>query len=614
MPTIRVGVQANSTSTGQIVDIDAGRANVSQLANTSAESIQYSTNFGSTWTTVAAGASVSVGDVTAKGFRVRRLNAGGYPLPIDVTFSPADAPILGTASEQAAFPSLVSKAGNSISSYTLGGSSITAYGNSPTYPTVTFADVAPGVVRMLGVKIAKVCRTGSLIRVQGAAVLERNQFRARIIAHDTSANMGWVEYETTGPYAPVSGTLELTILNELNQYPEDSKGYGVWALKELGNNWQCLGNFGIGGGDSEQCLAIFDQTHAVAKPKYVVHEISTNDIFARGWAAARSIAATLAIVNKIKGIAAVPVIFLIAPRGSGVTTTGGPTGGGTLKECMEVNSWAKSVLPGLGCIVIDPALTVSNGVTFANTSSTTFAQNANMLLDSVHDDRAGARAKGKALATVMRTLVAPPSSSIISSASEAAAAKSLFKNVALIASPGSAPPAGFSGSNLPEGVTVGRQGTGAGVISLVARTVAADGDAFGNNLVIAATGSANNDQVTVTFSVAGAQAAEAILNAALRLSVTGQANVRMVSTGAGFRYIAEDGLYYTKISPFMGNAGVGVLNDDITGPINFPALRNFAASESPPPTFDRVQIVVDVLFGGAGTATISMAHPSMLIS
>jgi hypothetical protein len=167
---------------------------------------------------------------------------------------------------------------------------------------------------------------------------------------------------------------------------------------------------------------------------------------------------------------------------------------------------------------------------------------------------------------------------------------------------------------LPEGVTVSRQGTGAGVISLVARTVAADGDAFGNNLVIAATGSANSDQVTVTFSVAGTQAAEAILNAALRLSVTGQANVRMVSTGAAFRYIAEDGLYYTKASGLMGNAGIGILNDDITGPICFPALRNFAASETPPPTFDRVQIVVDLLFGGAGTATISMAHPSMLIS
>jgi hypothetical protein len=509
---------------------------------------------------------------------------------------------------------LVSGAGNAIATYAMLGSSITAYGNSVSYPTVTFSDVAAGVVRMLGTKIAKVCRTGSLIRIQGSATPQYNQFQAKVLAHDTSAAMGWVEYATTGAYSPVVSSLELAVLNEVEQYPEDSKGYGNWALRELGRNWRCLGNFGIGGGDSEQLLSIFDATVRALRPKYLAHEISTNDIFARNWPASRSIAATLAIVNKAKDIGAVPIVFLIAPRGSGVTASGGATGGGTLKECMEVNAWAKSVLPGTGCIVIDPALTVSNGVTFANTSSTVFVQNANMLMDSVHDDRAGARAKGRALAAVLKPLIAPSSSQIITSASEAASAKSLFKNVALIASPGSAPPAGFTGANVPEGVTITRGGGGAGVVSLPARTVAVDGDAFGNNLVIAATGAANLDQVTVTFSISGAQAAEAVISAGIRLSVTGQANVRQVSAVAGIRYTAEDALYYTKTAPMMGNAGVGILNDDITGPINFPPLRNFAASESPPPTLDRVQIVVDVLFAGAGTATISMAHPSMLIS
>ncbi|MCV2423400.1 hypothetical protein LNV47_22690 [Paucibacter sp. DJ4R-1] len=510
--------------------------------------------------------------------------------------------------------SLVPGAGNAVRTYTMSGSSISAYCHNPLYPTVTFADVAPGVVRMSGTKIAKICRTGTLIRVQGEAVVQRNQFQARVLAHDTSATMGWVEYATTGPCSPVVSTLELTVLNEVEQHPDNSRGYGSWALKELGRAWRCLGNFGIGGGDSEQALALFDSTHGVLRPSFVVHEISTNDIFARGWAAARSIAATLAMVNKIKGIGAQPVIFLIAPRTTGVTTTGGATGGGTLKECIEVNAWAKSSLPALGCIVIDPALTVSNGVTFASSGSSTFAQSANMLLDNVHDDRAGARAKGRALAALIKPLMPLSSAQIITSPAEAAAAKSLFKNVALTAAPGSAPPAGFTGSNVPEGVSVTRAGGGAGAISLPARTVAVDGDAFGNNLVIAATGAANNDQVTITFAIAGAQAAEAVISAALRLSVTGQSNVRMVSAGAAIRYIAEDGLYYTKDVSLLNYAGPGVLNDDLTGPINFPALRNFAANESPPPTFDRVQIVVDVLFGGAGAANISMAHPSMLIS
>lgn len=510
--------------------------------------------------------------------------------------------------------SLVAWSSVSTETYALLGSSLTAYLNGPQYPTVTFANVGTDVVRMSGVKIAKTCRTGSLIRVQGATIPRYNQFQARITAHDTSAAMGWVEYQTTGAFSPVSGVLELTVLNEAEQYPDDAKGYGSWALKELGSAWRCLGNFGIGGGDSEQLLSIFDATVGALRPNYVLLEIPTNDIFARGWAASRSIDAVLTIVNKIKAINAKPIVWLIAPRTAGVTTTGGATGGGTLKECMQVNAWAKSVLPGLGCIVIDPASTVANGVTFANPASNVYAQNANMLFDGVHDDRAGARAKGRALIAAMKSLVPPPSSQIITTPAEAASAKSIFKNVALTASPGTAPPAGFTGSNIPDGVTVSRQGTGGGTVSLVARTVATDGDAFGNNFVIAATGAANNDQVTITFSISGTQPAEALLSAAISLSVTGQSNVRMCIASAAYRYIAEDGLYYTKSVPLMNGLGVGILNDDISGPINFPVLRNFAASESPPPTFDRVQIVVDVLFGGVGAATISMAHPSMLIS
>jgi hypothetical protein len=68
------------------MDFDGTQALVSQIANLSGESIQYSTDSGATWATVNAGATASVSlAVTAQSFRLRRGTAGGYLLAVDVT-------------------------------------------------------------------------------------------------------------------------------------------------------------------------------------------------------------------------------------------------------------------------------------------------------------------------------------------------------------------------------------------------------------------------------------------------------------------------------------------------------------------------------------------------
>lgn len=88
MPTIRVGVNASPTDArGQVVDIDTRAANVSLLANVGAEAISFSVDGGSNWTSVAASGTASPGLVMLDQFRVRRGLAGGYPVPIDVTFT-----------------------------------------------------------------------------------------------------------------------------------------------------------------------------------------------------------------------------------------------------------------------------------------------------------------------------------------------------------------------------------------------------------------------------------------------------------------------------------------------------------------------------------------------
>jgi len=84
MPIIRVGVQAPQGSSGQVVDLDGPRATISSIANVSAESIAYSLDGGSSWTTLLAGASGGGATVNGGMLRLRKVASGGYPATVDV--------------------------------------------------------------------------------------------------------------------------------------------------------------------------------------------------------------------------------------------------------------------------------------------------------------------------------------------------------------------------------------------------------------------------------------------------------------------------------------------------------------------------------------------------
>jgi hypothetical protein len=91
MTIIRVGVQAVSTSAGQVVDFDFGSVTITSLVNLSGVVVQYSTNSGGSWSSIAAGATAGVGLVVqASAFRLRLAVNGAYPAPVDVDFQPVE--------------------------------------------------------------------------------------------------------------------------------------------------------------------------------------------------------------------------------------------------------------------------------------------------------------------------------------------------------------------------------------------------------------------------------------------------------------------------------------------------------------------------------------------
>ncbi len=106
MAVIRVGVQAPAGSAGQTVDLDGPFATVSTIANLGAESIAYSIDGGSSWTTIAASGSASPGAAIASDrLRLRKVTAGAYPIAVDVT-----ATLTGQDDSAAALQALVSGA------------------------------------------------------------------------------------------------------------------------------------------------------------------------------------------------------------------------------------------------------------------------------------------------------------------------------------------------------------------------------------------------------------------------------------------------------------------------------------------------------------------------
>lgn len=85
MPNFQIVTNDGPTSAGDPISVKGEAVSNLSITNNTGESIQYSTNSGVTFTTLAAGSSANLGGGTPDQFRFRRANSGAYPLSIDAS-------------------------------------------------------------------------------------------------------------------------------------------------------------------------------------------------------------------------------------------------------------------------------------------------------------------------------------------------------------------------------------------------------------------------------------------------------------------------------------------------------------------------------------------------
>jgi lysophospholipase L1-like esterase len=532
MPTIRVGVQANSTSSGQSVDIDAGSASVSLLSNLSAEGVQYSTNAGGAWTTVAAGASAAVGSVTADGFRVRRQNAGGYPLAVDVTFSPADVSITGTPADQAAFQAMMSGAGISgAQPVLLVGDSNTAFSWDSGPTCAGIVDNGDGTGTISFGASSHNWYVGSRISVNNSVNQRLNAFDAPVVAVTTS-NPYSVTYQLGGRTSPVvSGAAAPTGSLYMGRYSPN--GYAGWLEALRGRRLSYI-LAAAGGADSTQALTLYNDALSeslAAKCGDVVLMIGTNDVFARGWSFETARTNVQALVDRIRATTPARLWWVMPiPMGSGAAAWSA----GKQTVMNRLIRWMWRYATQVGATPIDSWRGKQNGTTFVNAGAANPDPTANFLgADATHTSNLGALALANTISAEWDKVQADPFGQGFQGGHAAVQNQgNALANSRLTGTGGTktlGPGPGVITGTVPDSWTV-EVVTGTGTLTLTspARTVAADGDADGNNLQVIPSVSANTWRLVNTTSLHTAVTAGEVRDAYIPLTITGAAGLTAI--------------------------------------------------------------------------------------
>jgi lysophospholipase L1-like esterase len=449
---------------------------------------------------------------------------------------------------------------------------------------------------------------GDTISVEASGTTALNVLNAPVVSQTivgSAVTQLVYSYQGLTGYAQ-SGTPLLRVL-----WRESDQGFFTIAKALSGARCRMLAHYTVGGSDSVQMEALLPQALA-NRPRAVVVQAGTNNVYARGWDATTSIASFKRSADAIAASGAVPVFMAILPRSDGQQSAANAA------RKMPVIRWMREYLPSIGGYFVDSWVRGTNGTTLADLTSAIGLANAALLVDGVHPNRLGAWAMGKALAPVLNAIF-PERSRLPTSVAEATTTNTkLYFNNPLLTGAGGSTSAG-------SGTIVGTAPTGINVViyagsptvtlSQVARTEAADGDAAGNWLRLVITGAASGTQVLVRAAVTPA-------NFAYTDQVQGGMRVRTSSSGTPgignpsnmtVPEVLVNVTTATSGSDFayaMANQVTGSAVDEAASMVLLtPPRAAKALGSAVHGSLSYIRLDMNLYFRGAGSATVDVAHP-----
>jgi len=364
------------------------------------------------------------------------------------------------------------------------------------------------------------------------------------------------------------------------------RGWWTWANAYMGGRMHLLNNAGIGGDTIEGCLARLDRDVIAYGPQWCVCEWAVNSLGSSQSVSGIMELARQGFARLIRyGIAPIAVTETpLHPSYSGTLTFAAATA-----KIQQYNYMLKAHCAQNGIICIDLfESTVETNPAVATDGRALVGAVQGTASDYIHESTYGCRLKGKKFASVMNALL-PPVSVLTNSQADNyganAANLNLLDNAPWTLTGGSASGTGVSGAAAtPAGFSVTSSGATAStcVVTSAARTVASDGDAVGNNLILTMT-AAGVETPTFTVTMSDATARMVAGNYyryafALELSGTAGSNLsKILSTmlvtynGTGRGYISasetdqaptvmpyEDGKLIMISPPFRVPAGQAI--------------------------------------------------------
>lgn len=398
---------------------------------------------------------------------------------------------------------------------------------------------------------------GSRITVNSAPEQKFNCFNALVTAQ-VNTNPWTVTYQLAGRVSPVTGAAAANT-QTLHMGRYSPIGFAPWLEGLAGRRLSYI-LAAAGGGDSAQILNVY--TDALPEAQAVncsdlVLMIGTNDVFARSWDFATAQASVKALADRIRATFPGRIWWVVPiPMGSG----GAAWSAGKQMIMNRLIRWMWRYASQIGATPIDSWRGAQNGATLVNPGAANPDPTANFLgADATHTTNLGALCISRAIATQWARV--QPALGFGYQGGHAAVQNqgNALTNSRLTGTAGTKTPGGGTISGTaPDSWTVEiTSGSGTLTLTSPARTVAADGDADGNNLSVAISGAAVSWRLVNTASIHAAVSAGQVRDVYVPVSITGAAGL------TGIELI----LFGTKSSGGNENLGFTGTSQAITGDI-----------------------------------------------